>query len=156
MSDGQGGMQTYRAAINVDPRAGADPSLRLPSILWCGFLVLVYKVALKTRGYAWTARWIQRRAEHVSIGALADDTPVRLSERRVALACALYPGRALCLERSWVLYYLLRQQGVDVRLVNGVKVDPFGAHAWLEYQGEPLNDVAEHVALYTRVPEPSR
>jgi hypothetical protein len=87
---------------------------------------------------------------------LADDMPLGVSERRVALACAFYPGRALCLERSWVLYYLLRHQGIDVRFATGVKVDPFGAHAWVEYQGVPLNDVAEHVALYARLWETSR
>lgn len=50
-----------------------------------------------------------------------------------------------CLPRSLTLWYLLRRQGLDsqlclgVRRINGI----FNAHAWLEYQGQPLNDTPD-------------
>jgi hypothetical protein len=126
-----------------------EQDLRIPSLLRCGLMIVLVKVLLKIRGFGPTIHWIQRRATVMSIRGEVDDETINVSERNVALACALYPGRAQCLERSLVLYYLLRRQGVDLRFVNGVKVDPFAAHAWIEYRGRPLNDVAEHVALYT-------
>jgi hypothetical protein len=78
---------------------------------------------------------------------------VKATEHAVAMAGALYPGRALCLEQSLVLYYLMRRQGVAVNYCQGVQPYPFQAHAWIEYDGEPINDVAEHVKRFARLPE---
>lgn len=78
---------------------------------------------------------------------------MKATERAVAMAGALYPGRALCLEQSLVLYYLLRRQRVAVRYCQGIQPHPFEAHAWVEYEGKPLNDVAEHAKLFTRFPD---
>jgi hypothetical protein len=71
----------------------------------------------------------------------------------VALAGALYPGRARCLEQSLVLYYLLRGRGVAARYCQGVQPNPFQAHAWIEYRGEIITDVEEHVARFARLPD---
>jgi hypothetical protein len=68
--------------------------------------------------------------------------------RSVALAAAFFPGRALCLERSLTLWYVLRSRGVPVELCLGVQKFPFAAHAWVAYRGTPLNDVPEHVAHF--------
>ena len=68
----------------------------------------------------------------------------------MALLCALYPGRAKCLERSLTLYRVLREQGVSVTYCQGVMTHPFAAHAWIEYQGAVLNDIPEHVGQYAR------
>ena len=51
-----------------------------------------------------------------------------------------------------MLYYLLRKQGVAVQYCQGVQPHPFLAHAWIEYGGEPINDVPEHVTFFTRLP----
>ena len=69
------------------------------------------------------------------------------------MAGALYPGRALCLEQSLALYYLLRRRGVPVRYCQGVQPYPFEAHAWVEYGGTPINDVIDHVTLFARFPD---
>jgi hypothetical protein len=131
----------------------AEPALGVPSLLRCGLTIFLMKALLRIRGFGPTIEWVRAQVVRVPIATRVDDKMVSASERMVALACALYPGRAQCLERSLVLYYLLRRQGVDVRLVNGVKVDPFGAHAWVQYRGEPINDVREHVELYTALPD---
>ncbi len=31
----------------------------------------------------------------------------------------------------------------------GIQRYPFMAHAWVEYRGEPINDVPEHVRIFT-------
>jgi hypothetical protein len=132
---------------------GAEHALRVPSLLRCGLTIALVKSLLRIRGFGPTIEWVRDRATRVPIADRVDDSMATASERKVALACALYPGRAQCLERSLVLYYLLRRQGVGVRFITGVKVDPFGAHAWVQYRNEPINDVAEHVALYTALPD---
>ena len=56
------------------------------------------------------------------------------------LACAFYPKRALCLQRSAVLVKMLRKRGIPARMVNGAQKLPFKAHAWVEVGGEIVND----------------
>ena len=60
--------------------------------------------------------------------------------RAVDYACAWYPKRALCLQRSFVTTYLLRKHGVPARMVLGAKKVPFKAHAWVEVDGCPVNE----------------
>jgi hypothetical protein len=64
------------------------------------------------------------------------------------MAAALYPGHAACLERSLMLYWHLRRAGVPVAFRMGVQMYPFLAHAWVEHDGVPINDVPEHVRLF--------
>jgi hypothetical protein len=51
------------------------------------------------------------------------------------------PYRGNCLSRSLVLWGMLRRRGIDSDLRIGVRTDAarFQAHAWVEYQGQPLN-----------------
>jgi hypothetical protein len=127
--------------------------VRIPSVLQCGLLILVIKTVLKTCGFGWTLRWVRRRVQAVQERAPVDPEVVNAAERAVAMAGALYPGRARCLEQSLVLYTLLRGQGVPVRYCQGVQPYPFQAHAWVEYQGEIVNDVPEHAKQFLRLPD---
>jgi hypothetical protein len=139
-------------------RAPATPpghTVRAPSVLRCGLLILAVKLALKICGFGRTLGWLRRRVGRVptlAMGAV-DVDEVAATEHAVAIAGALYPGRALCLEQSLVLYLLLRRQGVAVKYCQGFQAHPFQAHAWIEYQRQPINDVAEHVRLYARLPD---
>jgi hypothetical protein len=56
----------------------------------------------------------------------------------VASACGLFPLRPTCLTRSLALVYLLRRRGLPAELRIGVRKtgEAFGAHAWVECQGE--------------------
>jgi hypothetical protein len=56
------------------------------------------------------------------------------------IACVFYPKRALCLQRSSVLVKILRRRGVPARMVIGAQKLPFRAHAWVEVDGEIVND----------------
>lgn len=68
--------------------------------------------------------------------------------RAVDLSCALYPKRALCLQRSAVTVALLRRYGVPAGLVIGAQRLPFNAHAWVEIEGRVANDRPEVQETY--------
>jgi hypothetical protein len=111
------------------------------------------RAGLKTIGFGRVYRYAQ---------SLTASVPMRDAPRRadisaivwaVAMAAAFYPGRALCLERSLTLYYLLRRAGISATLRLGVQPHPFAAHAWVEREGVPLNDVLEHTSHFAALPE---
>ena len=56
------------------------------------------------------------------------------------LACMWYPRQALCLQRSSALTCLLRAHGVEAQMIIGAQRLPFRAHAWVEVNGEVVND----------------
>ena len=51
-----------------------------------------------------------------------------------------YPKHALCLQRSAVGTCLLRMAGVQAQMVMGCRKIPFRGHAWVEVNGEVVND----------------
>lgn len=121
---------------------------RPPAVLTCMCLLLAVKIALRVVGFGHTALWIRQRVRTIPAVANVDSDQLRAIEHSVAMAGALFPGRALCLEQSLVLYYLLRGRGARVLFRLGVLPHPFAAHAWIEHRGIPLNDVPEHVNAF--------
>ena len=126
---------------------------RVPSILQSGLAIFCLKASMKVRGYAWTLAWIRRHVANVPVVRDVDAALITASEWAVAMAAAFYPGRAQCLERSLVLYYLLRRQGIAVRYCHGAQPYPLVSHAWIEYQGHVINDVPERVNQFSRFPD---
>lgn len=141
---------TTRTASSRLPKAQA---LRVPSVLRCGTVMFIMKLLLRAGGFERTLEWIRRRVTHLPSTAAADMDVVSRTERAVAMAGAFYPGRARCLEQSLALYYLLRCQGAGVKYCQGVQFYPFQAHAWIEYEGAVVNDVAPHVKHFARFPD---
>ena len=131
---------------------GTDAA-KVPSVIRAGLTIFAIKLSLKIRGYSRTMQWMRRAVGNVPPMSETDVAIVEAAEHAVAMAGALYPGRALCLEQSLALYYLLRRQGVLVRYCQGVHPCPFQAHAWIEYQGEVVNDVREHAVEFSRLPD---
>lgn len=80
--------------------------------------------------------------------------------QKVARSVQLAVDRSLivpnCLQRSLVLWFLLRRQNLDPELRIGVRNQQgeFQAHAWIEYRGQVLNDVAEVRSRYTTFKRP--
>ena len=66
----------------------------------------------------------------------------------VNYACVWYPKRALCLQRAAVMTCLLRGYGVPAQMVLGAQRLPFKAHAWVEVEGQAINERANVHALY--------
>lgn len=133
--------------------APVAPRWRLPSVVKCAGMILGVKAGFRVYGFAGVIRWMGRRVQSVPPVLSLELEAVKAAERAVATAGALYPGRALCLEQSLVLYYLLRRHGVAVRYRQGVIANPFQAHAWIEYNGAVINDVAEHAKQFTVLPD---
>jgi hypothetical protein len=66
----------------------------------------------------------------------------------VNYACIWYPKQALCLQRSFVTTYLLRKHGVAAEMVLGAQKLPFKAHAWVEVEGQAINERSNVQATY--------
>jgi Transglutaminase-like superfamily len=58
----------------------------------------------------------------------------------IDLACACYPARVLCLQRSIAATLLMRRHRIRAELVLGARLLPFKSHAWVEVNGIPVND----------------
>jgi hypothetical protein len=58
----------------------------------------------------------------------------------VDMACIWYWKQVLCLQRSAATTCLLRQYGVRAEMVIGTQQMPFRAHAWVEAEGQVVND----------------
>lgn len=69
-------------------------------------------------------------------------TRVRSVVASVDMAAGFYFKRAWCLQRSAVTVGLLRLAGFPARLVIGVQRLPFYAHAWVEVEGDVVNERA--------------
>jgi len=60
--------------------------------------------------------------------------------RAIDWICVWYPKRVLCLQRSAATACLLKVHGVPARMVIGAQQVPFKAHAWVEVDGQVVND----------------
>jgi hypothetical protein len=58
----------------------------------------------------------------------------------VDMACIWYWKEALCLQRSSATACLLKKYGVPAQMVIGAQQMPFKAHAWVEVDGQVVND----------------
>lgn len=58
----------------------------------------------------------------------------------VDMASIWYWKEALCLQRSAATACLLKQYGVPAQMVLGTQQIPFKAHAWVEVDGQVVND----------------
>ena len=67
----------------------------------------------------------------------------------VNYACIWYPKQALCLQRSFVTTNLLRKHGVSAHMVLGAQKLPFKAHAWVEVDGQAINERSNVQATYS-------
>jgi hypothetical protein len=130
----------------------ATADIHLPSVPRCVATIGWIKWLLSTRGFGGTVKRIRSRVEHIPPLPVEFEV-IRTLEYVVAMAGAFYPGRAKCLEQSLALYYLARRRGMGVRYCQGVRLFPFVAHAWVEYQGKVVNDLPEHVKLFARFPD---
>jgi hypothetical protein len=59
-----------------------------------------------------------------------------------------YWKEVLCLQRSAATVCLLRKHGVPAQLVIGARRVPFAAHAWVEVEGQIVNDKPSLSEIY--------
>jgi hypothetical protein len=58
----------------------------------------------------------------------------------IDLACVFYFKRVLCLQRSAATTVLLRRRGLKAEMAIGAQLMPFMSHAWVEIEGQVVND----------------
>jgi len=67
----------------------------------------------------------------------------------VDMACIWYWKEVLCLQRSAVITCLLRHRGVPAAMIIGAQQSPFKAHAWVEVNGNIVNDKSYMREMYS-------
>jgi hypothetical protein len=108
---------------------------RAVGVLGCMAVIAAMDVLIRAAGLRRAVRLVSRSAVRpVRAGAAQADAITH----GVVLAAAFYPRRALCLEQSLALCYLLRRSGLAAELRVGVQPRPFQAHAWVEVDGAPV------------------
>jgi Transglutaminase-like superfamily len=116
------------------------------------FLLPIVATSLKTVGLRRTQSWLGRNGLGPTIPSTEQTrASVRRAAQMVAVGCRQHPLRSSCLPRTIVLWTLLRRRGIDADVRIGVRCDSqgeFHAHAWLEWNGQVLNDAAEVGSQY--------
>lgn len=108
------------------------------SFLKSYFLLLQVDLIMHFRGLQ-ALHTLVRKTGMKPVARNAEAKPEQLCHA-VDLACVFYFKRVLCLQRSAATTILLRRLGVDAQMVIGAQLLPFKSHAWVERDGEILND----------------
>ena len=74
-----------------------------------------------------------------------------LTAQFLALAPFLFTTKDACLFHSLFLMRFLATHGISATWTFGVRLAPFGAHCWIEYEGAVLNDHLEHVGGFAPI-----
>jgi hypothetical protein len=138
--------ETNSVALEGKPMIATDPWLVGAALAW----LVAYEVISRLGGFVAIRSLIVNRRLRRALSGEADPT-LRVCTA-VAKACSLYPRTVKCLQRSSVTAYLLRAHGVQARLVFGVQRFPFYAHAWVEVDGQVVND-RKVATLYQAIAE---
>ena len=101
------------------------------------FLLMSFEWDIRRRDFGKVYRRVR---VHLVRHASRQYVPVELCCRAVNVACAAYFKEVQCLQRSATLVCLLRECGVHASLVIGAQHIPFSGHAWVELDGEIVND----------------
>lgn len=147
-------MSTPLARRTARPEiTGQAREVGVPSARRCFAFLVGIKVSLLILGFGRTYRIIARltRSKDAAVGGCT--VAVNATAERVAIAAAFFPGRALCLEQSLAIYFLLRRMSLQATLQLGVQAYPFAAHAWVEHAGEPVNESREKLKSLVPLPE---
>jgi hypothetical protein len=115
-------------------------------------LPLLVTTSLKTIGFRRTQAWLALKTDG-AFPASAERTRAEVwrTADLVRAARKWHIVRSTCLSYSLVLWRLLRGQGIDSDVRIGVRRGTSGeveAHAWIEWNGEVLNDCADVAAHY--------
>jgi hypothetical protein len=110
-------------------------------------------LSLRTRGFKKTKDALQKKLPSIPPPQVPKDKAAELVGKtcRMVRAAAHYGiGQPTCLVESLTLWYLLQKQNVPANLRIGVRKssERFEAHAWVEYDGDALNQAEEQHQHY--------
>jgi hypothetical protein len=132
----------------IDLRRGAGPGVDFVPVALLCLLQAFFDV--RYRGFAASYQRARDACREVPPGAGLERALDRFqrAERFVPSARGLED----CLPRSLGLFSYLRRRGLEVRHRIGVKLYPFGAHAWVEVPGgDVMLDDRKRVAAFTPI-----
>jgi hypothetical protein len=132
------------ASLLDQPRASASLSLALRA----------YRITARTRrrlGREPILSVLQDRPTHLDGSAAVKQDMMLSASRRFLAARSLIPIPPKCLPDSLALREWLGRAGLRPILVFAVKLDPFGAHCWLQSDKLILNDAVDAVSAFTPV-----
>jgi hypothetical protein len=115
-------------------------------------LLPLISLAVRVGGLNRTYASLNRFSGHPALKPLKNDQVVtRKTATIVNYLQKNGPYRGNCLSRSLLLWWMLQRRGIVSTLVLGVRrdADGFTAHAWVEYQGQPLNAREQVRQIYT-------
>jgi len=140
------------------PRRAAgrlNPSLPRRSTI--AVSVVLINLATRLFGTRRVLEWIYTHTESVGLNGLPQEW-IRSTRERLDSVAGFCPGDMKCLPRGLTLLWLLRRRGLDAKLRFGVQTFPFRAHVWVDLDGQPVNELPEHLHLFQPFPacEPGR
>jgi Transglutaminase-like superfamily len=96
------------------------------------------------------AMWVQRRVEHrlAAKGFAEIIAYLHTTISSFAHSQLIRTAADRCLPRSIALALCLAARGVRAHVVIGVKLRPFGAHCWVQADGQTLNESVAEVHRY--------
>lgn len=120
--------------------------------LECVFTTLLTKCLLTVVGFGRTLK-IANGRPMIVLGRTSRHIDVPTITRRLATVAAFYPGRFMCLERAVALQWLLRRHAFPARIRVGVQPYGFIAHAWVECDGQPVDESLDRLQRFIPFPE---
>jgi hypothetical protein len=147
-------MRTLHLARRLTALSSVDYRLLVRAYLRLAFVDL----GLRLVGFRRLVAWIERRSAGVSrsTSGVAGLEPALVQQLRqyvrwLDVASRYHVVRARCLHQSLALHQWLREEGLASELRIGVLKDgnELKAHAWVEFEGHPVNDSPSAVAVFT-------
>jgi hypothetical protein len=120
------------------PAAHAKRLPSVPVLVATAFLQLArFDFLITLRGF----RDLYEAVRVCPLGRITDDNDALPKIcRATECACVCYWKQIRCLHRSAATVSVLRKFGVPAHLVIGTQSLPFKAHAWVEVDGQVVND----------------
>jgi hypothetical protein len=121
--------------------------LLLEALGLMAFVPIGFRLLGVPRTQAVIGRWRSGQSTNSEI-ALVTIRQARRSLQMVKRATGL---DGTCLSRSFALWTMLGRRGIETDLLIGYRKSEgrFEGHAWLEYQGVPINEQPDVIATYT-------
>jgi len=141
--------------LSTFPWYGQDPCAvrpkpRLFTVISAFLALALFDLVLSRRSLKFLCRLVSKWPVKRE-GARRDPQLVGRVCTAVERACVWYPKKTLCLQRSAVTSCLLKSTGVSAEMVVGARVMPMLSHAWVEVDGEVVNDYPKVTTVYQRV-----
>jgi hypothetical protein len=130
-----------RANLGTTPVKNETDRKRFMTLRALSWL-LIYSLLLRTGGFRAIRKIVERKGKQLI--KLSDNNSERETCFQICTAvdrAQVYLLRqALCLQRSIVITRLLQDCGIDAETVIAAHLMPFKSHAWVEIDGEVVND----------------